>query len=105
MRRVEFLLVTLLCIAISMSVFYYRSQVLGFPLVPDTTTESWHIEARINLNTDGSPVKVNAYLPRFTDQFSIVDENINSNGFGFTATQQEKARTDWRSGRNAPQSA
>lgn len=92
MRRVEFLLVTLLCIAISLSVFYYRSQILGFPLAPDTTTESWHVEARINLNTGGSPVKVNAFLPRFTDQFSIVDENINSNGFGFTAMQQEKSQ-------------
>lgn len=92
MRRIEFLLVTLLCIAVSLSVFYYRSQVLGFPLAPDTTSESWHVEARIKLATRGTPVKINAYLPRFTEQFSIVDENINSNGFGFTAMQMEQSQ-------------
>ncbi len=70
-------------------IFAYKAFVLQFPLEPNVTSESWHIEARLGFNTQRKPVKVQMYLPRFTRDYSIVDENFVSKGFGFNTTTSE----------------
>lgn len=75
--------------AIGGGIFAYKAFVLQFPLEPDLTSESWHIEARLAFNAHNKPIKAQMYLPRFTRDFSIVDENFVSKGFGFNTTTSE----------------
>jgi len=75
-------LALLLCVAAG-GIFYYKAFVLSFPLSPDTTSDSWHVEVRMAIRGQGKPVSAELYLPRFSPSFSIVDENFISDGYGF----------------------
>lgn len=89
MRLLHTILVAALCMAVALIVFGYKYFVLDFPLTPNKKAESWHIEAKLEFEARGKPVKVSMYLPRSGQDFSIVDENFISNGYGFTTGKKE----------------
>ncbi len=66
------------------ALFYYKWQVLGYPLVPRTEAEIWTVEVTMQFEAGPGPVKANLHIPALTPGFAIFDENFLSRGFGFT---------------------
>ncbi len=89
MRLLHTIVVAMLCILAALVIFGYKYYVLDFPLTPNTKAESWHIEAKLEFEARGKPVKVFMYLPRSGKDFSIVDENFISDGYGFTTGKKD----------------
>ena len=81
--------------------FLYKVVYLGFPLLPGQKTDVWEVEVKINFNTTGRPVKVLLYAPRTSSDFSIVNENFISKGYGISISTLDGNRQVAWSLRNA----
>jgi hypothetical protein len=65
--------------------FYYKWQVLGFPVEADRDAQTWTVEARISFTrSQTGPAKVTMRLPAAPPGFIIFDEQFISRGFGLT---------------------
>lgn len=69
---------------IGMSVFFFKWQVLGFPLVEDQETPVWTIEAAVNFDSGPGSIKVQLHVPTLTPGFRMLNENSVSRGYGFS---------------------
>lgn len=67
---------------IGLALFIYKSQWLNFPITPNETVNSWHIEAKLEFEADDAPVKVDFFIPKNTENYAIVDEHFISDGYG-----------------------
>lgn len=85
------MLALLLCVVAGV-LFYYKAFVLSFPLSPDETSDSWHIEVRMAIRGSNKPVAAELYLPQASKGFSIVDENFISDGYGFETVTDKETR-------------
>lgn len=90
-RTKELLVIISILLIAGLSIFSYRHFVLGFPALPNQSVQSWHVEAKIDVRGDNTPVKVDFFLPGAFGQYSLVDENYVSNGFGFTTRRDEQS--------------
>jgi hypothetical protein len=81
--------------------FIYKVAYLGFPLLPGQKTDVWEVEVKINFNATGRPVKALLYVPRTSADFSIINENFISRGYGISISTQEGNRQVAWSIRNA----
>ncbi len=77
---------------VGISIFVYKSVMLDFPLLPNKKADSWHIEAKIEVTTNKSPVAVKLFLPRQGKKFSIVDENFISQGFNLSTNIEDETK-------------
>ncbi len=93
MRHFTTTLLILVLTAISLSLFFYKSNVLEFPLTPNKQYHSWYVEMRIKFQPDYSlksdmeeptdkPVRFEMYVPRQPHDLAIVEEQIVANGYG-----------------------
>ena len=73
-----------------LGLFLYKSFVLHFPLVPDTSALIWNIEVHATFTAENHPIKVGIYIPRNTPQYAILDENFISQGYGLATTTPEE---------------
>ncbi len=87
---------------LSVGVFAYKVWALGFPLQPDSTTDTWTVEAAVSFEAGRGAVKVNLFVPSLTPGFRIVSENFISRGFGFTTQLAPGGREAEWSVREAP---
>lgn len=91
MRLLHTIVLATLCALVALGIFFYKYYVLDFPLTPNQKAESWHIEAKLEFEAKGKPVKATMYLPHSGQDFSIVDENFISDGYGFTTAKKESS--------------
>lgn len=89
MRLFHTIVIALLCTLVAVAIFGYKALVLDFPLLPNQKAGSWHIEAKVEFQATSKPVKLRMYLPKSGKDFSIVDENFISDGYGFTTDKEE----------------
>lgn len=89
MRLFHTIVIAALCTIIALGIFAYKFLVLDFPLKPNQTAESWHIEAKVEFVAQNRPVKLGLYLPKSGKDFAIVDENFISGGYGFTTETED----------------
>jgi 7 transmembrane helices usually fused to an inactive transglutaminase/Inactive transglutaminase fused to 7 transmembrane helices/Transglutaminase-like superfamily len=82
-QRYVYVLAILLT-AIGLSVFYYKWQVLSFPLTEDQDAPVWTIEAAINFQSGPGSIKVQLHVPTLTPGFRMLNENSVSRGYGFS---------------------
>lgn len=82
-QRYVYLLAAFLTV-IGMSVFIFKWQVLGFPLVEDQETPVWTIEAAVNFDSGPGSIKVQLHVPTLTPGFRMLNENSVSRGYGFS---------------------
>jgi len=82
-QRYVYLLAAFLTL-IGMSVFLYKWQVLGFPLIEDQETPVWTIEAAVNFDSGPGSIKVQLHVPTLTPGFRMLNENSVSRGYGFS---------------------
>ena len=73
----------------------YKHLVLEFPLSPNTTYNSWYVEARVDLSSTekwrkgDKPLLFSMQLPHASDRFVLVDENIVARNFGYEIEKQQ----------------
>ncbi len=73
-----------LLFATGLGLFLYKAIYLGFPLLPGQKTDVWEVEIKMNFNASERPVKALLYIPRNSADFSIVNENFISKGYGIS---------------------
>ena len=74
----------------------YKMVFLGFPYLPDQTSEQWSIQARLKIEPEEGPVRVSLMLPARPSGFTINDENFVSRGFGLTIEEDHfRRQADW----------
>lgn len=69
---------------IGLSVFFYKWQVLGFPLTEDQEKPVWTIESAISFDSGPGSIKVQLHVPTLTPGFRMLNENSVSRGYGFS---------------------
>ncbi len=82
-QRYVYVLAALLTV-IGLSVFYYKWQVLGFPLTEDQETPVWTIESAVSFESGPGTIKVQLQVPTLTPGFRMLNENSVSRGYGFS---------------------
>lgn len=81
-QRYVFVLAALLT-AIGLSVFFYKWQVLGFPLTENQERPVWTIEAAVSFNSGPGSIKAQLRIPTLTPGFRLLNENSVSRGYGY----------------------
>ena len=69
---------------VGLSVFFYKWQVLDFPVTRDQETSVWTIESSISFDSGPGSIKVNLLIPTLTPGFRMLNENSVSRGYGFS---------------------
>lgn len=82
-QRYVYLLAALLTV-IGLSVFFYKWQVLGFPISENQETPVWTIESAITFDSGPGSIKVQLHVPTLTPGFQMLNENSVSRGYGFS---------------------
>ncbi|MEJ2273741.1 MAG: UUP1 family membrane protein [Woeseiaceae bacterium] len=82
-QRYVYVLAALLTV-IGLSVFWYKWQVLGFPLGEDQEKPVWTIESAIRFDSGPGTIKVQLHVPTLTPGFRMLNENSVSRGYGFS---------------------
>jgi len=84
-RLRHLLVLVLLLTAIGGGLFYFKWQVLGFPVDSHRDAETWTVEARVAFNRPSmGPAKATLQLPAAPPGFVIFDEQFISRGYGLT---------------------
>ncbi len=84
MNKRHVILLSLILTVVGLGLFAYKTTRLGYPLTPETDSEVWRIEARVQFRASGGPVKVDLKLPTDVPGFAILDEHFVSRGWGRT---------------------
>ncbi len=95
-RLPHWLVLTIVLIVAGLSAMIYKVGTLGFPIAPDQLSEAWTVQARVQINAPGGPVKVNLQLPRVTPGYSHLNETFVSREFGLTVENENIGReAEW----------
>ena len=78
--RVWVIAIALACVGLA--IFYYKWQVLSYPVAPDVQTEVWTVEVTVSFEAGPGPIKADLYIPGLTPGFAILEEHFISRGFG-----------------------
>ena len=78
--------------AVGLVLFLYKILALDFPLIPETRTYVWDIEAHLTFEAGDTPVKIAMHIPRNSRRFAIVNENFISRGYGVEVSSEEGRR-------------
>jgi hypothetical protein len=82
-QRYVYALAVLLAV-VGLSVFFFKWQVLGFPLRADQERPVWTIESAIHFDSGPGTIKVQLHVPTLTPGFRMLNENSVSRGYGFS---------------------
>lgn len=92
----QWLVLSLLLLAAGGLIFTYKTLWLGFPPMPDRTSEAWTIQVRLEVQPEDGPVRAGLMLPSRSRSFTIGEENFISRGFGLTVDDEMfRRRADW----------
>ncbi|KLV09121.1 gonadoliberin III [Photobacterium aquae] len=90
-----YFLITLLLIA-GTALSLYRHDVYGVPWTPGEERALWELEARIEFDAIGDPVKVSMAAPETQQGFTQIDESTSSPGYGVALIDTNKGRrAEW----------
>ncbi|WP_299014544.1 inactive transglutaminase family protein [uncultured Photobacterium sp.] len=90
-----YFLITLLVIA-GAALSMYRHDVYGVPWTPGEQRALWELEARIEFNAIGDPVKVSMAAPETQQGFTLINESTSSPGYGVALIDTDKGRrAEW----------
>ena len=82
-QRYVYALAALLTV-IGLSIFWYKWQVLGFPIGADQERLVWTIESSVRFDSGPGTIKVQLHVPTLTPGFRMLNENSVSRGYGFS---------------------
>lgn len=80
---VRFILTLMLLASIAYAGYsaYYKVEYWGFSFAPKSKTNVWTVEANIQYEADGNPVKISLATPESSDEFKVLDEDIVAAGY------------------------
>ncbi len=90
MKRAHLYALTAVLTVVGLGIFIYKAAVLGFPLLPQTETRVWTVQARFSVEAGQQPVKAVLQIPNGQPGFTILDENFVSRGYGLTLSEGEE---------------
>ena len=82
-QRYVYVLALLLTV-VGLAVFFYKWQVLGFPVTENQERPVWTIEAAVKFDSGPGSIKVQLHVPTLTPGFRMLNENSVSRGYGFS---------------------
>lgn len=74
------------------SIFFYKYQFMGFPLNPEEEVYVWNIEARMNVSVSPGPTIVRLFLPSDPPNYTVIDEDFVSAGYGLAVESEGQNR-------------
>ncbi|PSW07430.1 inactive transglutaminase family protein [Photobacterium lipolyticum] len=90
-----YFLISLLVIA-GVALSQYRHDVYGVPWTPGEERALWELEARIEFDAIGDPVKISMAAPETQQGFTLIDESTSSPGYGVALIDTDKGRrAEW----------
>jgi len=96
MKKIHIFVVAICLTVIGLSLFLYKALILDFPLVPETKSFIWDIEARVTFIARNEPVKVSLFILDKPQKFAILNENFISRGYGLsTAREGGNRKVTW----------
>ena len=82
-QRYVYVLAALLAV-FGLAVFFFKWQVIGFPVRADQEKPVWTIESAIHFDSGPGTIKVQLHVPTLTPGFRMLNENSVSRGYGFS---------------------
>ncbi|AIW13632.1 inactive transglutaminase family protein [Vibrio tubiashii] len=99
--KIPFYISVALIIAAGVALSIFRHQNYGVPWTPGETRQVWDIEARVEFNGQGKPVKASLAAPHTQTGFTLINESSSSPGYGVSYIQTDTGRRAEWSIRNA----
>ncbi len=80
---VRFILTVFLLFSLAYAAYtaYYKIRYWGFSPAPKANTNVWTVEANIQYEADGTPVKISLATPQSSDEYKVLDEDIVAAGY------------------------
>lgn len=90
----HWIVLSIVLAVLGLGFFFYKVQVLGYPLFASETSKVWRVQAQVEIDPGSGPVKVNMKLPHpgSAPNFELSNENFVSRGFGLTVNENEFSR-------------
>ncbi len=79
-------------IALAIGMAGYKAKVLGYPVTPDSSIDTWLVEARLNFEALGGATRASLHIPSDPPGFTVLDENFISRGYGLATEAEDAAR-------------
>ncbi|NOI81602.1 gonadoliberin III [Vibrio tubiashii] len=94
--KIPFYISVALIIAAGIALSIFRHQNYGVPWTPGETRQVWDIEARVEFNGQGKPVKASLAAPHTQTGFTLINESSSSPGYGVSYIQTDTGRrAEW----------
>ncbi|CAH0533183.1 hypothetical protein VST7929_01045 [Vibrio stylophorae] len=94
--RVPFYIAIFIMVVVGLAMSWYRHDVYGVPWTPGESREVWEVEARIEFDSYGDPVKVSMATPQKQAGYILIDESTSSPGYGVAQVHNGHGpRTEW----------
>lgn len=79
----RFVLTVLLFLSLIYAAFsvYYKITYWGFKFTPKQTSDVWTVEAHINFEPTGEPIKIFLTTPKSSEQFKVLEESVIAEGY------------------------
>ncbi|WP_194435867.1 inactive transglutaminase family protein [Vibrio fluminensis] len=85
-----------LLIGVGAALSIFRHESYGVPWTPGETRQVWDIEARVQFDAEGKPVKASLAVPDTQTGFTKISENSSSAGYGVAyASNEQGRRAEW----------
>jgi hypothetical protein len=95
-RDRQWIVLSIFLIVLGGLICAYKVVRLGYPLMPEQTSEQWSIQARLEVEPTKGPIRASLMLPVRPSGFTIGDENFVSRGFGLTIEEDLfRRQADW----------
>ena len=92
----QWIVLSLLLLSMGGLIFAYKVFWLGFPPLPDLTSEVWTVQVRLEIRPEDGPVRASLILPSRSSGYTISKENFISRGFGLTVDEESfRRQADW----------
>ena len=92
MKKTQLYLLALILAAVGIAGFYYKWKVLRFPVTPQSESEVWEVQARVEFKARSGPNKVTLQIPHNPPGYSVIDENFVARNYGMNIERSRGAR-------------
>ncbi|MBK7042771.1 MAG: inactive transglutaminase family protein [Rhodanobacteraceae bacterium] len=92
MKKTQLYLLALILAVLGVAGFYYKWKVLRFPVSPQSDSEVWEVQARVEFIARSGPNKVTLPIPHNPPGYSVIDENFVARNYGMNIERSRGAR-------------
>lgn len=82
MKKTQLYLLAFIIAVVGLAGFYYKWKVLRFPVEPQSESEVWELQARVEFSARSGPNKVTLQIPSNPPGYAVIDENFVARNYG-----------------------